>query len=423
MGAPSLGRRWRSVALPLALLRLSGQALEFAGWVVLARRLGTSTVGELAVGFLIARYVGLVADWGASFRGARDVAADGRHGSVRHYVRKRTRTSIALAALAVAVAFAVGKPGLAPLAVVVLSLGLSRDWIAMGRERGARAGIPLAAQGALVVAGSLLATTLPAAAVAVAVGYGVAAVVSILLNPLAPETPTEIDGPTTHGWILAAVLANQITSSTDTVLLSILVSTSAAGIYASIYRLPNAWLAILTLMLGSLLPMATSSHHDDHEGHLRLRNRSLRFSAMGAGLILLATPLTWFLVPVIFGTAYSSGQGPLAILMVATAVITFAAPLHPFALSSGRDRTYALVLVCGALGNIVANLLVIPLLGMNGAALTTLGAQILVAALLWRLVSSSAPSAPAPPGAPGPPIRQDVGDEWIEDRLEEPPPA
>jgi len=369
----------------MAVLRLSGQAAEFVGWVVLARRLGTSAYGQLAVAFLIARYAGLVADWGASFRGARDVAADGRHGSIRQYVRKRTRTSILLALGAVAVALAAHQPGLAPMAVVVLSLGLSRDWIAVGRERGARSGIPLAAQGALVLVGSLFAMTVPAAAIAVAVGYGAAALLSILLNPLGPESAGE-DAATTHGWILAAVLANQITSSTDTVLLSLLRSTSAAGIYAAVYRLPNAWLAILALMLGSLLPMATSSHHHDPAGHLHLRRRSLRVSAVGAALILFVTPFTWFLVPVLFGPAYRPGQVPLAILMVATAVITFTAPLHPFALATGRDRAYALVLVLGASGNIGANLLIIPWLGMTGAALTTLAAQSVISIQLWRLV-------------------------------------
>ena len=131
------------------------------------------------------------------------------------------------------------------------------------------------------------------------------------------------------------MLANQITSSTDTVLLNFLRSASQAGIYAAVYRIPNGWLAALALMMGSLLPMATSSHHEDREGHLQLRSRSLRLSAIGALLILAVTPLSVWLVPVLFGSSYASGRLPLAILMVATALITFVAPLHPFAMSHG----------------------------------------------------------------------------------------
>ena len=57
MEPPSLGQRWRSVAVPMAFLRLGGQALEFLGWIIFARKLGTSGYGTLAVAFLVARYL------------------------------------------------------------------------------------------------------------------------------------------------------------------------------------------------------------------------------------------------------------------------------------------------------------------------------------------------------------------------------
>ncbi len=323
------------------------------------------------------------------------MASKGRHGSVHAYVRKRSLLAAGLGLGGALLAVAIGQAELAPFAVVIVSIGMSRDWIAIGRERGLRAGIPLAVQGAVLVALSLVITTPGGAALAVAAAYGLSVITSILLNPLDPEVGDDEEmSSNTYGWILAAVLANQVTSSTDTVLLGLLQSTSAAGIYAAVYRIPNAWLAILTLMLGSLLPMATTSRHEDIEGHHRLRARSLKVSAIGAGLVLLVTPISWFLVPVLFGPAFDSGRAPLVILMVATAVITLAAPLHPFALSSGHDRSYALILVLGATGNILANLLIIPVLGMVGAALTTLCAQIVIAALLWRLAHRAPEAAP-----------------------------
>ena len=49
----SIGQRWRSTTLPYLSLRGAGQAAEFVGWIVLARRLGTTAFGELArAGFL-----------------------------------------------------------------------------------------------------------------------------------------------------------------------------------------------------------------------------------------------------------------------------------------------------------------------------------------------------------------------------------
>src|SRR4029079_19517457 len=98
----------RAVAVPMALLRLGGQAAEFVGWAILARRLGTSAFGDVAIAFLLARYAGLVADWGASFRGARDVAARGRHGSVHAYVRKRSLIAAGLGLGAALLAITIG---------------------------------------------------------------------------------------------------------------------------------------------------------------------------------------------------------------------------------------------------------------------------------------------------------------------------
>lgn len=373
----------------MVLLRLGGQGLEFVAWIVFARRLGSSAFGDLVVPFLIARYAGLFADWGASFRGARDVAAEGRHGSIGRFVRRRTQASLGLGASGVLLALAVHRPGLAPMVLVVLGLGLSRDWIALGREQGARAGMPAMLQGLVILVCSLWASTTTQSIAAVGAGYGLAAVVSVLLNPVGEEPPDTVAGRA-HGWILAAVLANQMTSTADTVLLHILRSSSQAGIYAAVYRIPNAWYAVLTQLLGSLLPIAMSSRLSDREGHDRLQRRSLRVSALGALLILALTPVSWVLSGFIFGPAYDSGRTALLILMMAAAVITLAAPLHPFAMSTGHDRRYALILVGGAVGNLVANLAVIPAFGMIGAASTTLGAQLVVSALLWRLVRQQA---------------------------------
>jgi len=66
-------------------------------WVLLARRLGSEQFGQLSVWFLSARWLGLVADWGAAQYGSRDVAA----GDVRSTIHLRDRrTEISLGSCA-----------------------------------------------------------------------------------------------------------------------------------------------------------------------------------------------------------------------------------------------------------------------------------------------------------------------------------
>jgi O-antigen/teichoic acid export membrane protein len=104
---------------------------------------------------------------------------------------------------------------------------------------------------------------------------------------------------------------------------------------------------------------------------------------IGGTLVAITIPLSYYVVPVLFGDAYRSGQVPLVILLAATAVSAAAAPLHPLYLALARDRALALVSGGAAGLNLVANLLVIPPFGMTGAASTTLAAQVALLLFFW----------------------------------------
>ena len=56
------------------------------------------------------------------------------------------------------------------------------------------------------------------------------------------------------GWYLATSLADQVCATSDTLMLLALRSASAAGVYAAIYRFPNAWLLVLGLVVWAGLP-------------------------------------------------------------------------------------------------------------------------------------------------------------------------
>ncbi len=378
----SLSKRWRATTVPFFLLRASGQAAEFAGWIVLARRLGTSGFGELSVAFLLCRYGGLVADFGVSVRGVRDVA--GGHGGahIRSLVRVRTRVTALLAITYCALVAATGHVEFVPLVTVLMALGLNRDWLALGRERGGRAALPSAVQGLALFAGAL-AFPLDRPAAAPAFAYLAALVLSLVLNRLPADDGGHVQ---IDAWMLAALIANQVLSTADTLLLAWLVSASDAGIYAAVYRIPNAWLALLSILRWGLLPVATSVVSEGPERAAALRTATMRWSARaGVALAVLAVP-TALLVPVVFGSAFSSGRLPLVILMLSTAVITASAPLHDLMLALGGDRPYARYLIGAASLNLLLNFALIPAAEMNGAAFATLAANCVLALLLWVAV-------------------------------------
>jgi hypothetical protein len=283
------------------------------------------------------------------------------------------------------------------MVAVALNIGLSRDWIALGRERGARSAAPTALEGALVLACSLLAHNLVEASLAVGVGYGAALIVSVSMNRLPDEVAAD-PSPGPDAWILLAYLAVQVTSTIDAPLLGALDGAAAAGIYGAIYRLPNAWLALLTALIGGALPTFTRAAEQGPEAVLELRRRALRLGSGAALLMLALAPAGYFSVPLLFGHEYDRGQWPVVVLIVANAVITLSAPLHLLAVVRGDDRRYAEIVGAGAVLNVALNLVLIRRYGIGGAAVATLLAQILIASLLSA-------ASHRPPRSSQPPVR------------------
>lgn len=392
----SVGRRWRATTLPYLALRGGGQALEFLGWVILARRLGSTSFGELSVGVLVCRYGGLVADWGASIAGVRDVAANRHPSSIQRLVRRRTLTTIGLSIAYVVGTVALGVPRLTPLVLMLIGIGMNRDWIALGQEQGGRSAAPAALQG-LLLAGLAVVSSSTTLSVAVAVSYGAGLALSIILNPLpalGDEHDQEIE--TVDAWMLLAVVSNQVLSSADIFLIAGLLSASAAGVYAAVYRMPNGWLALLVIVRSGLLPLATSLRHTDPDRFRELRLTSLRWGAIGGSVLLALTPVLYLAIPVLYGDDYLTGQGPAVLLLTATAIATVGAPLHHLFLAFGDDRPYAYYLMTAAGTNVVLNLALIPLFGLMGAAAATLVANVVLVAVLWRGLGARLRTLPAP---------------------------
>jgi O-antigen/teichoic acid export membrane protein len=376
-----ISRRTAFRAVQLVGLRGGGQALEFLGWVILARSLGVSNYGILSIGFFVARGLGLIADWGATVQGTRDIASGTDSENIHALSRWRLLLGVLLAAGFATATIAVGQWRLAPLALCVLGRGTARDWLALGGERHVRSSIPSLVQGTLVAAGALASSTVPAAASTLGVAYIAASVASLALNPL-PEIEMRSRLRAQPGWYFAISLAEQIFLTADAFLIAWLLGSHSAGIYSAIYRFPNAWMTILGLAILSAVPSTVRRLKGDNEALIRYERRARSIGQLLAFAVVVTAPVLVLAVPLVFGDSYESGRVPMFILLLSTAVMAGSAGYSPIYYATCPERRLAAWTAATATVNVALNLVLLPTFELTGAAVATLVSQVLLSAFV-----------------------------------------
>jgi O-antigen/teichoic acid export membrane protein len=181
------------------------------------------------------------------------------------------------------------------------------------------------------------------------------------------------------------VIVLTIYNRLDTYLIALFKGNEAAGLYSAAYRFLDA-LTIPAIAAGALVLSLTMTQG------ARERLASLRRLASLAALLGVAVAVAGlFLAPrllvLVYGKPFASA-GTCAILLLLSAPPAFAAAtVLPIVVPFDRART--VVTTSSVLGlNLVCNLFLIPLAGLNGAAIANLVAQLALCAGVYRLAMS-----------------------------------
>ncbi len=188
-------------------------------------------------------------------------------------------------------------------------------------------------------------------------------------------------------YALALVLISSgsvVFRQADTVMIGAMIGTGEAGIYGAATRVANLATFVLTsvnLVAGTMI----SSHH--HRGdHDRLQ----KLLATASGLIFAGTLaislVLWFgAAPLmkLFGPEFAAGVWPLRWLLLGQVINALSGPVGYLMTLTGHHRLAAQIFTAMIVVNIVLNVALIPILGMNGAAIATA-----VATALWNIIMS-----------------------------------
>lgn len=192
------------------------------------------------------------------------------------------------------------------------------------------------------------------------------------------------------GPLLPANLASWIADLSDRYLLLLLLGSSATvGLYSAGYRVGSL---ITALFVGpfhtAFLPLALKTYERD--GRDRTYDESSRlFVVLGAVVVCLLQAASVPVVRILAGQAYAGAERVVGAVALGCLLSGAAMLMTPAALKTGRSHFLAGAYGTGAAVNVALNFVLIPRLGMEGAAVATLLGYAAVLATMYVLMPSA----------------------------------
>lgn len=182
---------------------------------------------------------------------------------------------------------------------------------------------------------------------------------------------------------LISGLAIQIYFNADSIFLQFMKGTTAVGLYGGGYKIINIIIMGLSFMQTVFFPLFSSvtATESNYEKYLKFFSRILLFFfiPISVGGILLAKQIIQF----VLGNAYLPATSSFQILMILPFIISFSAIIAVPLLSQGGEKVYTKATVFSAVVNIIFNFLLIPTYSLNGAAVSTVLAELSGLLFLW----------------------------------------
>lgn len=389
----------------LAAGMLVTQLIGFAALAYAARELGPGNLGAATFALNVALYFATAANFGVGVLGIRDVAREPERGReiVGQVLAIRVVLGLVTAATMVALAPVLAADEdtrrLLPLAALVVVAGtVSGEWALFGLQRSAAVAVArLAGQ----VTYALLVVLLLGTGFGGAREFVVFTVVSISITSVMTLVATwrAIGSPRPQAAIgplvvrvrasapLGIALASMLVYQTiSVVMLGYTKGTEAVGQFGAAQKIPLALYGVMDIWGATLFPQAARLADTDRDELRRQVGTFLSLTIIAAVPLAVGGALAGpELVPLLFGEAFRDAGGPFVILMAGLAVAMVAVNQGSVLAAGGDERSYARILIAGAVVTIVLGMFLIPLDGVRGAAFAILGAEMTILGLTaWR---------------------------------------
>lgn len=186
--------------------------------------------------------------------------------------------------------------------------------------------------------------------------------------------------------LFSASLAGTVAANTDTIMIGFFMDNYAVGIYNFAVKIKTLLSSIMTAALTAVIPRF-SLYIAQKEYNLFHKQAKVLYQFTMAVAIFLSTFVIAFRIQIIQflgGIEYMEAEYPLVILSVCVVVLANTwmfgvAILQPL----GRESDYTKGIFVGCAINVLGNCLLIPFLGVSGAALATLLSELAIAIVFY----------------------------------------
>jgi PST family polysaccharide transporter len=173
--------------------------------------------------------------------------------------------------------------------------------------------------------------------------------------------------------LMLSSIAVMIYMKIDQIMIGQMLGNDAVGIYSAAVRISEIWYFIATAIAASVLPSILEAKKNN-EAQYRHRLQGL-FDLMTWLAVIVALPVTLFATPLVtmlFGPDYSEAGGVLAIHVWATVFVFLGVAGGNWFLAENQQLISLQRTALGAVVNVLLNIVLIPMLGVVGAAWATL---------------------------------------------------
>lgn len=375
----------------------------FITTTVLARVLGPEHFGILGFGTAFLSYFGLAVTLGTDLYGQREIArAPGRAAELTGRIvgLRLVLCAFGLAGLGLLVA-AMAQPPLVKTVVLIQGVGLIAvalqvDFAFQGLER--MRALALRQSGAVVlqvIAVLLLVGSADDVTVAAAIPAGVAIVTAVwMLAVFARDHGIARPRADVAEWramlkgaapmALASFMAT-INYSIDIVMLGFMRSAEEVGWYVAAFKLLALALIPIGLVRGAFMPALSKAHATAEERRVSGAAYAASVLFIGGAVAGVGALHSGDLLAIVFGPGYSSAGLVLEILMLNTLIVNLDMIYGAQLLAWNHERAQLVAVAVGAAVNVAVNSVLIPLKGIEGAAIATIVANLCLLATIAAL--------------------------------------